>query len=77
MEYEGDGDTNCHWYPPYNHQRIVKRALRLGNMRMSGVNAKYSIIFSARIWRRVQKNTVDLLSLRLQLKTISYRWSEK
>ena len=44
--HEGDGDTNCNWYPRNNPQRFHKRTWRLGNQRTSGDNSDYNIKIS-------------------------------
>ena len=47
MEHNSDDDTNCHWLPRYNHERIRTGIRKLGNKRKSG---DYSIV-------KIGKNT--------------------
>ena len=77
IEHEGDGDTNRNWCTRYGHQKIVTGTGGFGNKRTSGDHPNYSISRSARILRKVLKTWGDLLSSKLQWKTIGKGWCEK
>ena len=64
MEHEGDSDSNYNWKIL---QRIGKGTGRLGNKRTSGDHPNYNII---KIVQNTKKSLENLLSLKLQWKTI-------
>ena len=68
VEHKSDGYTNCIWCSWYSHQRIGTRTGGLKNNRMSGDCPNYNII---EIGQNAEKSPGDLLSLKLQWKTIS------
>ena len=69
MEHESDGDTNCNCCYWYSHQRIGERTGRLGNKSTDRDYKTIALLRSASILRSV----LEILSLRIQWKTISYR----
>ena len=68
MEHEGDDYTNHDWCFWYNNKRIIKRTGGLESWRTGG---DHPLLRTARILRRVLETWGDLLSLKLQWKTIS------
>ena len=68
MAYESDGDIDCNWYTRYSYQRIGTGTGGFGNKRMRGDHPNYSIV---EICQKTKKSSGNLLSLRLQWKTIS------
>ena len=67
-EQQSDDNTNCNWYTWYNHQRIGKGTRGTGNQIPRGDHPKYSPV---KIGQNTEKSLGDLLSLKLQWKTIS------
>ena len=70
MEHESDGDTHCNWCARYSHQRIDNGIGGLWNKRASVDHPIDSIV---EIGQNTKKNPGDLLSLRLQWKTLMWR----
>ena len=77
MEHEGDNYTNCDRYFWCSNKSIIKVTGGLGSWRTSGDILNSSLLRNARILRRVLETWGDLLSLKHQRKTISYRWCVK
>ena len=71
MEHESDDYTNCNWCSWYSYQRICKGTEEHGNKKTSENHPNYDII------KDIEKNPGDLLSLKIQWKTIGWRWCEK
>ena len=67
-EHEDDGDTNCNWCVWNIPQKIAEGTVRLKNQRTREDHPNYSIV---EIGLNTEKIPEDLLSLRLQWKTIS------
>ena len=70
MDHESDGDSNCHWFSWYSHQRICTGTGGLENKRTSETIQTTPLLRSVRILRRVLKTWGDLLSLNPQWETI-------
>ena len=68
LEHESDNYTNCDWCFWYSHQRVIKGTGELGNKRTSGDHPNLYIIEDS---QNSEKSPGDLLSLKLQWKTIS------
>ena len=74
VEHESDVYINYNWCSWYSYQKITKRTGGFGNKRTSGDYSNYCIVEillrTTRILRRVLETWRDLLSFRLQWKTI-------
>ena len=68
MEHEGDSDTSCNWSSWNNPEKIGKETGKVGNKRTRGDHPDDSII---KIDQNTEKSPGDLLSLKLQLKSIT------
>ena len=62
---------NCYWCARNNPQKVVKRAVSVGNSKTSREIQTAALLRSVRILRRVLVTWGDLMSLRLQWKTVS------
>ena len=60
MEHESNGDANCNWGIRYSHQRIGTRTGGIGNKRISGGYANYSIV---EIGHNTKKSPKDMRRL--------------
>ena len=69
MEHAGDNDTNCNCCAQNNPQRLDMEELEIGGQAM--IIQTTAMLKSARTLRRVLETWRDLLSFRLQWKTIS------
>ena len=72
-----DGNTNYNWYTWKDPQRLGKGLEELEIGGRAEIIPTTAVLRSARIMIRVLKTWGDLLSLRLQWKTITYCWWEK
>ena len=70
VEHAGDFYTNCNWCVWNSNKSIIKGTAGIGSWLTSGDHTNNSIFEKARILRRVLETWGDLLSLRLQWKTI-------
>ena len=68
VEHESDGDTNCSWRTWHGHQSIGTGTGELGKTRTREDYPNHSI---AEMSQNTKKSDGDVLSLRLQWKTIS------
>ena len=68
---ESDGNTYCSWRDRYNHQKIGKGTEELEIRARVETIQTTALLRSSRILRRVLETLGDLLSLKLQWKTIS------
>ena len=75
MEYEGDSDTNCNCVHGKVHQ-ILENRQREQEIRKR-IKRVQTLIKSTRVLRRVLETLEDLISLRLQLNTLSEDWRDK
>ena len=71
LEHLCNDYTNCNWCSWYCHKRIDTETGGLRNKRTSGDHPNYWLTEIARILRWVLETWEDLLSLKLQWKTIS------
>ena len=60
MEHKSDGDINCNWRTPYNHQVIGTGTGGLGNKKTSVDHPDYSIV---EISQNTKESTGDLRKL--------------
>ena len=68
MKHKSDGDTNCNRCVRNNPPSFGQGTRRLRNQKVSRDHRDYSII---KISQNIEKSWADLLSLKLQWKTIS------
>ena len=76
MEHESDNYSNHDWYVPYSHQILLKGHEDLEIRGRMEIIQTTLLLRSARILRRVLETWEDMLSLKLQCKTISVSWFE-
>ena len=77
VEHMGDGNANCNWCTWKVHkalERLLEEVEIWGRAKTIQTTA---LLRSARILRWIRETWEDLLSLRLQWKSISKRWCEK
>ena len=74
MEHEGDDDTSCNRCTWNDFQRVMEE-LEIGGE--DETIQTPALIRLARILRRILEICGDLLSLKLQWKTVSKHWCEK
>ena len=73
---KGEGGSSYNWYALNSPKKLERKTGGIGNDRKNQDNPDYSIIEIGQTLRRFLE-TWGLLSLRLQWKTTSRRWSEK
>ena len=67
LQIENDGETTCNWCAQYRQEKIRTGTEGLGNERTIVDHPNYSIV---EIGQNTKKSLEDLLSIRLQWKTM-------